>query len=180
MFRYNSTWSFDIDGTLTQYPKEWLEYISKKSGKLFLTTEEARKALKSDYEILKHSYRISDDKYQIKIDKNFKNFIKKIKINKGKVIIATSRPFNKYIEMKNKTIKWLKSNNINFDILISKSILYKFDYDIHIDDDLSQIRELKKINAYYILINKQKKYQMNKKFPTRVTLVNSIEEINVI
>ena len=54
MFKYSDTWSFDIDGTLTKYPEEWLEYVFKKTGKSFKSTNYAKNILGDDYEKLKH------------------------------------------------------------------------------------------------------------------------------
>ena len=178
MFKYSDTWSFDIDGTLTKYPEEWLEYVFKKTGKSFKSTNYAKNILGDDYEKLKHSYRISDDKYEIKIDKYVRDFINKIKSANGIVIIATSRPFDKYKNMREKTMNWLNKNNIKFDSLIKKKDLFNIHYDLHVDDDLSQILQLIKIkDANYIFLNhKHKKFRNSR--PNNIFLVKSLREIN--
>ena len=178
MFKFNSTWSFDIDGTLTNYPKEWLDYVFKKTGKSFKTTNQAKNFFGDDYEKLKHSYRISNDKYEIKIDKDVVDFINKIKNTNGKVIIATSRPFDKYENMKEKTMNWLNKNYIKFDLLIKKKDLLSFHYDLHVDDDLSQILQLRKNkDSNYILLNRNHKKLINL-LPNNVFLVDSLKKVN--
>lgn len=142
VFNLNSIWSFDIDGTLTNYPKEWLQFVAENTGEHFSTTEEARRSMGSRYDELKHSYRLSEDKFQIKIRKDARSLIHQINQSGGTVIISTSRPFYRYVEMQNRTEKWLKENSLTFKKLISKPSLVEHDFDIHVDDELDEILSL--------------------------------------
>ena len=153
------------------------------------------KVKRSDSKLLvikRDSNELIDEKF-INIDKYFSNkdilVINDTKViparifgnrknTNGKVIIATSRPFDRYTNMKEKTLNWLNKNDIKFDLLIKKKDLLSFHYDLHVDDDLSQILQLrKKKDSNYILLSHNHKKFMNL-LPNNVFLFSSLKEIN--
>ena len=141
--QYPKVWSFDIDGVLNDYPEVWLHYIHKETSERFISKEEAKSSLGESYWHIKESYRISDYKYQVPIKPDAKYLISRLKERGDKILIATTRPFDKYSLMRKRTKKWLESNNIYFESLVNKEELYKEDFDIHIDDELGDILKIK-------------------------------------
>jgi len=149
------TWSFDIDGVLNDYPKVWLDFIFQETNRRFDKKDEARACLGEDYWIIKEKYRLSDFKYQVPVNPDAQYLISALKNRGDRIIIATTRPFNRYPFMKNRTRAWLKTNRILFDSLISKKDLDKVNFDIHIDDELKDILKVKSIvqSKKYILLS---------------------------
>ncbi len=180
-FHLNAVWSFDIDGTLTHYPNEWLIFIASVTGQKFTSTEEAKLQLGKKYAEIKHKYRLSEDKYSIKIRPEAKIIIDKINDAGGKIIISTSRPFHLYDQMKDNTENWLKNNDIAFDRLISKPVLPEYDFNIHVDDEYEEIINLyQKKPAQYIFLHKGKGFNIEKlQFHTnKVHFIGDINEIS--
>jgi len=77
--------------------------------------------------------------YQVPIKPDVKYLISRLKERGDRIIIATTRPFEKYSLMRLNTTKWLESNNIYFESLVNNGELYKEGFDIHIDDELGDI-----------------------------------------
>ena len=136
-------WSIDIDGIFNDYPNVWLNFIFNETNQQYSTKEEAREILGENYWSLKEKYRYSDYKYQVPIQPDAKYLISRLKKRGDKIIISTTRPFDRYSFMKNRTERWLESNDILFDSLINKDDLYKEDFDVHIDDELKDILKIK-------------------------------------
>ena len=63
--------------------------------------------------------------YQVLIKPDAKYLISRLKERGDKIIIATTRPFEKYSLMRRNTKKWLESNNIYFESLVNKEELHK-------------------------------------------------------
>ena len=151
-------WSFDIDGVLNDYPDVWLDFIFQETNERYRSKEEARQILGETYWVIKEKYRTSDYKYQVPIKPDAKYLISALKELGDKIIMATTRPFGRYPFIKKRTEEWLESNNIFFDLLISKEDLYKEDFDIHIDDELKDILKVKsraKSKSYILLSSKE-------------------------
>jgi hypothetical protein len=93
--------------------------------------------------------------YQVLIKPDAKYLISRLKERGDKIIIATTRPFEKYSLMRKNTKKWLESNNIYFESLVKKEELYKEDFDIHIDDELGEILKIKSYaeSKGYVLVS---------------------------
>ena len=166
--------SFDIDGVLNDYPQCWVDYINKKMHTKFSSKTEAKKKLGSHkYNKIKHTYRLSNYKYSIPVEKKTVNLMKKLK-KKFKIIIVTSRPFQKYPNMKLNTNKWLVKRKIPFDELYYKSKLIFTKYPkifFHIDNEVNDCNFLikKKINCFVI---RKKKFEVKSKY---LTIINSID-----
>ena len=157
-FPLKAVWSFDIDGTLTNYPREWLNYVKTHTGRHFDSVDDAKQGLGENYATLKYQYRLSNDKYSIVVRDDAKGLIEKIRAAQGKVIISTRRPFHLFPTMQERTAQWLAENEVRFDKLISKSVLPEEDFAIHIDDEVTEIEKLNGMKkAHFILLTKQKK-----------------------
>jgi hypothetical protein len=148
-------WSFDIDGVLNDYPAVWLKFIFQETNNKYTSKAEARNSLGEDYWKIKEKYRISDFKYQVPVNPDAQYLTSALKKRGDKIIIATTRPFNRYPLMKNRTRAWLETNLILFDSLISKKDLDKVNFDIHIDDELKDILQVKSTvkSKKYILLS---------------------------
>jgi len=178
IYNLNARWSFDIDGTLTNYPVEWLDYIKRNTGIKFNSTQDARDKLGAKYDELKNMYRLSEEKYTLPILDDAKRLIEQIYNTGGSIIISSSRPFDRYNFMKEKTANWLGHNGIRFEELISKSTIAHHNVDIHIDDELEQIYLLSQ-NKFtkFILINKKNSPIELKYHPNQIHIVRSIYDI---
>jgi len=150
-----TVWSFDIDGVFNDYPMVWLDFIFQETNRRFESKDQARDFLGEDYWIIKEKYRMSDFKYQVPINPDAQYLTSALKNRGDKIIIATSRPFNRYPFMRDRTISWLNSKSILFDSLIRKDDLYKEHFDIHIDDELKDILQVKSFakSKKYILLS---------------------------
>jgi hypothetical protein len=146
----------DIDGVLNNYPHCWLQYIELHNNQKFNTIEEAKKKLgEAEYKKIKHLYRTSGYKRDIPVNPEAPAFIKKLKQKGYKIIIATSRPFHLYPDLKNLTREWLQKNDILFDALEIKSEQLLTTYpgvEFHVDDELAHSHFFleKNINVYLI------------------------------
>ena len=140
---YPKIWSFDIDGVLNDYPNIWLDYIYKKTGKKYISKQGAKKSLGSLYSSINNDYRRSDYKYQVPIKLEAKRLMSRLRKNGDKVIISTTRPFSDFDFMKERTEDWLDSNDIQYDYIISKCNLYKEKFDVHIDDSIQDILDIR-------------------------------------
>jgi hypothetical protein len=153
-----TVWSFDIDGVFNDYPAVWLDFIFRETNKRYESKEMARDALGENYWAIKEKYRMGDYKYQVPVNPDAQYLTSALKNRGDRIIIATTRPFNRYPFMKDKTKAWLESNNILFDSLIRKNDLYKKDFDIHVDDELKDILQVKSFakSKKYILLSSDK------------------------
>ena len=128
--------SVDLDGVLNYYPDCWVEYINLHEGTDFQTKEEALKVLDSDkYASLKHKYRLSSYKANLKPNKANIQFLQALRDDGYSIIIATDRPFQKYPGMYVMTWNWLERNGVPFDSLMSKKDVATVTVDFHIDDE---------------------------------------------
>jgi len=151
-------WSFDIDGVFNDYPNVWLDFIFHETNKRYESKDIAKDVLGDSYWAIKEKYRLGDYKYQVPVNPDAQYLTSVLKKRGVRIIIATTRPFNSYPLMKGKTRAWLESNNIFFDSLIRKDDLHKEDFDIHIDDELKDILQIKSFvkSKKYILLSSDK------------------------
>jgi hypothetical protein len=140
--------SLDIDGTISDYPFHWLEYIKVKTGLNFLTVNDAKKTLGlAKYNQVKDLYRQSEDKYSIPIRNQLRVLATDVYKMGGKVFINSRRPFNDYPSMLNLTREWLTSNNLPFESIQAKSEFNLLSQKImyHFDDEMSECNRLHKV-----------------------------------
>ena len=172
---YKKVISFDIDGVLNDYPKCWVNYINMRMQTKFSSKTQAKKNLGNNkYKYLKHKYRLSKYKYSLPVEKKLVILMKKLK-KKFKIIIVTSRPFNKYSNMKLSTYKWLVKKKIPFNGLYFKDEFIFEKYPkifFHVDNELKDCKIFlkKKINCYIL----------RKKFSKKTKLITNIKALNFL
>jgi hypothetical protein len=150
--------SFDIDGTLTNYPNHWLDFVYKKTGLLFLDTLPAKEKLGvSEYQRLKNEYRTSEVKYEQLIQPEMKTLNHELNRLGHKIHFNSSRPFDEYSNMLERTESWLITQGMQFESVGSKTPerLKNQAVDMHIDDEIIEINRLYKRLAglTYCLVN---------------------------
>ena len=178
--KLNKIWSFDIDGTLTNYPQVWLNFINQNIGANFESKSEARRELGDHYDQLKHKYRTSNYKYEVDVHSSARNLIDRINEAGGTVLISTSRPFHRYDDMMLRTENWLKSKKINHDIIIPKSELIHHNFYVHIDDQVDEILWLhRQKQSTYILLNDYENTLRGQDLPEQVKVVETLDEIKL-
>lgn len=153
-------WSFDTDGVLNNYPAVWLEFIALQTGKVFNSVDEAKTALGERYELLKHSYRLSDFKYQVPINLEARETINALTRRGDIVYISTSRPLEQYPDMQRRSVEWLKQGGIAFNGFLEKKIeqLRAKKCMIHIDDEMHAIQMLSSQEIQCILYQRKKPF----------------------
>lgn len=155
--------AIDIDDTITN-TKElqlifWKEYIKKYPNKKY--NEELPENINHfGDEYIDHfwdEYRIPLA-YSITVKKDAKEVINKLREEKHKIIIVTSRSDRKYINHRKNLLNWFKSNNIQIDELYTgirnKGIFIKEkNIDILIDDDYNHCKETISLGKKAIMFN---------------------------
>jgi hypothetical protein len=142
--------SLDIDGTISDYPVHWLNYIKSKTGLNFLTVNDAKKSLGlAKYNEIKNLYRKSEEKYSIPVRNHLRILATDVYKIGGKVFINSRRPFADYPSMLNSTREWLSSNNLPFESIQTKSEFNLSSQQImyHFDDEISECYRLQKVNS---------------------------------
>jgi hypothetical protein len=131
--------SFDIDGTLTDYPQHWLTFIKLNSGRHFKSIKEAKEELGLNvYSKIKHEYRSSEYKFQDPVRESMIELSKKIYEHKNLVYVHSSRPFSKYPQMMSNTSKWLENSGFRFEKIDSKNLqnFLRYEINYHIENEL--------------------------------------------
>ena len=142
--------SIDIDGTISEYPKYWLEFIKRDIGIQFVSVESAKKSLgKNEYSRLKNLYRNGSAKYSIPIRNEMLELANTIYKNGGQVFVNSRRPFNEYPQMLNRTKDWLTGHGFPFESIQEKSEdnlrMQKVIY--HLDDELEECARIETIST---------------------------------
>lgn len=153
----NKIVSIDIDGTLTDYPKPWLNFLRTQTSQDFDSVFSAKNAIGlKNYYYYKHLWRISPEKYSVQIRREMKDLIEYIYSQQGKVYLNTSRPFDHYQQMHKQTTDWLTRNGIRFEGLNKKSLrnLENQGVRFHIDDQITELNRLSNAKhlKYLILV----------------------------
>ena len=137
--------SFDIDGTLTEYPSNWLEFLYIQTGQRFLDTQFAKQQLGLDkYQEIKHVYRESDFKFEQAILPQMKILNAELHQSGFSIHFNSSRPFADYPSMLSRTETWLSRNGMIFDSVGTKSPerLKSQAVRVHIDDEIAEVNRL--------------------------------------
>ena len=133
-----SNFSFDIDGTISDYPDYWLKFLSARAGIEFSTTLSAKSALGLDlYEEYKTQWRLGSEKYEIPVRSELLKLADLIYDSGGRVFINSRRPFSLFPQMREKTIDWLNRNGLKFEDVGPKTLtsLSKQQVICHLDDE---------------------------------------------
>ncbi|MGN1338422.1 MAG: HAD hydrolase-like protein [Candidatus Coprovivens sp.] len=163
------TLGIDIDDTLTNTKEKqkniWKKYIKK------YPTDKYTEKLPDNINSFNDEY-ISkfwdENRYELSYTTTFKNnasdILKKLHEEGYKICIITSRPDNKYKNLKKELINWFKENNIYTDKIYTnirnKGIFCKENnIDILIDDSINHIEEAINNNIKAILFNNKKDYK---------------------
>lgn len=142
--------SIDIDGTISEYPKYWLEFIKENIGIQFVSVESAKKILgKTEYSRLKDLYRNSDSKYSIPIRHEMLEIANTIYKNSGQVFVNSRRPFKEYPDMLNRTGNWLSGHGFPFESIQEKSKdnLRRQKVIYHLDDEIEECIRLETVST---------------------------------
>jgi hypothetical protein len=130
--------SFDIDGTISDYPDYWLKFLSTRAGVEFSTTSSAKSVLGLDlYQEYKTQWRLGSEKYEIPVRSELLKLADLIYDSGGRVFINSQRPFNLFPQMRERTIDWLSRNRFKFEDVAPKTLtsLSKQQVTCHIDDE---------------------------------------------
>ena len=119
VYRMSKICALDIDGVLNNYPKCWVQFVNEKEGADFKTLNDMKDNLVySKYKQLKDDYRSSGYKRYIPTREGAAYFTRQLRTLGYQIIIITSRPFEKYPQLREDTLYWLKNNGFEFDVLL--------------------------------------------------------------
>jgi hypothetical protein len=152
---------FDIDGVINNYPKCFLDWISKEKRVVFRSIEEAKSKLDlKTYENLKTEYRLSGAKRTQPLNIQTVKLMIKLKEQGETIILFTNRPVLKYKIIYSDTLYWLKNNRIPFDAIYwsdfnQKEDIYKLKFKIKfiVEDDINNAKNLNHEGYKVYLIN---------------------------
>jgi len=174
--------SFDIDGVLNFYPDCWVEFIEISTGKKFESKEEARLKLGDEkYLEIKDKYRTSEFKANLNVRQEGVKLIERLS-KWFEVLVVTSRPFDRYPELRQMTENWLTQNKINFSSLEPKKrqLLGQYpDIEFHVDDEYEEAQMFleKGIKVFWLYSSKQPKETTDHRLVTRIENLNEVAEI---
>ena len=144
------TFSIDIDGTISEYPKYWLTYLESKTGIKFETPTNARTVIGDKlYEVLKDNWRRGPEKFDVPIFEEAIELSKNIYSSGGIIFMNTQRPLSEYPNMRAMTISWLMNNDFCFEDVQEKTALnlMKQGASVHIDNELSEALKIEKVDT---------------------------------
>ena len=106
----------DIDGVLAQYPGPMVDYMNGILKASFKDKEEIVKAVGLlEYEHLKDSYRTSGAKRSIPLIPGAKEFLDYLREKGLPIVLVSSRPYDKYLNILGDTLAWIKTHGLQFD-----------------------------------------------------------------
>lgn len=143
--KLKANFSFDIDGTISDYPDYWLKFLASRTGEEFASTVDAKSRLGADlYNEHKTQWRLGPEKYEIPLRREVLELAGAIYDSGGRVFINSQRPFHKFPQMREKTINWLRLNEFQFEDVGPKSFanLIKQQVSYHIDDEPAEALRL--------------------------------------
>ena len=110
---------FDIDGVLlSSYPACWIEFVNSKLKTNFNDLHEMKNTIPYEkYRKLKEEYRVCGIKATFSPDKFASSVTQKLKQLGYSCVIMTARPVDKYPQLYNLTLDWLRNNKIVCDLI---------------------------------------------------------------
>ena len=175
----------DIDGVLSDYPKTFIKCFNKEYNTEYETLEELKEKHKNliDYCDYKKIYRSSGIKRELEVIPNYEvlNVWKNLGI---KIVLLTSRPYERYSRIYKDTIHWLYKNNICFDFIVwnenkaeyainkigKKNILFA------VDDEKGNITSYEQHKIKCFSMRNDYLYNSRMKF---VNLIESLDQIEI-
>jgi len=111
--------ALDLDGTLVDYPRCWIDYVNKIKKTNFDDLFDMRNKLdKMEYLELKDRYRKSGIKQHLPMIRGAKRFVDKLSKLGYSIIIITKRPYKRYYRIFADTKISLDSNKIKYDAIL--------------------------------------------------------------
>lgn len=192
----------DIDGVLNNYPECFISYVeecSKQDGlgsfidKVDMSSiptldiyDYLSEQINPDYvRECKYKYRTQGLSLREKVNQESVSFLQQMKSEGFSIILLTSRPLDAYKCLEVDTYRWLVSNNIPFDFLISDSkkrnkvleVLRSSKVDMIIDDDPKIMDNLKCTENQCQLYLLNRSYNRHYKAEGNIIRVNSLFDI---
>lgn len=109
----------DIDNTLADYTKAWLDFLKEKTGRLFHDIAEAKAGLDPElYKEAKAEYRASGRKRSLPLlGREVPALLQRLSDDGWKIAVVSSRPAQSNPLVANDTIIWLVVNSIPTDYM---------------------------------------------------------------
>jgi hypothetical protein len=148
--------SIDIDGTISDYPRYWLNFLNAYTMLDFTSTTEARQFLGTkEYERIKLLWREGPENL-IPIRDEFKELTHELYKNGCLVFVNSRRPYDQIPSMRKKNIDWLRTQGCKFEDIQVKTNSNLLDQNVeyHIDDEIEEalrIAQLKSIKKVFLL-----------------------------
>lgn len=192
----------DIDGVLSDYPKNFLNYVKKQEGDK-ITAETAEYFKESNvteidlYTYLrgivpqdslkkyKHLYRSQGFTRDEEVIEGSREFLESLHRKGYYVVLLTSRPFEKYKSLYLDTFVWLSEKGFVYDMLLNDSkkrdkvseLLETSQVEFVIDDDPRLIRNLASIDSLKKIYIFDKPYNQDIKESDKVVRISHFGEI---
>lgn len=110
----------DIDGVLSNYPKNWVDYIRKNTKYKIKDLYNAKNTIPySEYRNLKLRFRKSGEELKAPVVGGARDFLKRLKAAGYKIYLLTARPFDEVPNLSGDTHKWLQKNNLIYDGIVA-------------------------------------------------------------
>ena len=155
----------DVDDVLADSTPYWLDFVNKIYNTNYKNFKEARCLMdKKDYLSSKHEFRISGQKLSIPAKENAVYLVRLLNSAGYKVIILSSRPYEKYHRIYADTLTWLNNNKFEFDALFfdnrkHEKILNKFKHiDFMIEDRVEIALSIADFGSFVYLIDNNNEY----------------------
>lgn len=180
----------DIDGVLADYPRSFVEFINKELGTNYdhrkVDNYNVPQALGLSVETgmrLKDKYRQTGQKRFIPVIPGAAEFLQKLRNHGYKIMLLTSRPYQKYKRIFSDTMEWLQKNNLVFDSIIfdekkEERLVKEFGVDkieFFVDDVAKNANTISQLGLPCYLIDRP--YNKDAKLGQLVTRVNNLQEI---
>jgi hypothetical protein len=160
--------AIDIDGVLNNYPFELVELAKKMFKKDVDLGFEVHRPNLSDLlpfeklKALKHEYRSNGSKANLSAAEFASEFLRNLKELGYTIILVSSRPVKKYASIEHDTLKWLRDQDLAYDLLFwsdekEEFLLNRFSEDklaLFIDDDPLNCLKVKGSSANTKVVHK--------------------------
>lgn len=179
--------AIDIDGCLVDYPKCWVDWLNKETGKKYKNLNEAKEKLSYNaYKTLKAKYRTCGVKSNLPLKPNTEKFFEELRKANYLIILLTSRPYRQHREIWRDTIKWLNSNNLLVDGIIWEkekhlAVMKEFPYlSFMVEDNAEIANQVAKLGYKVYVVDNEYNQQRLEKNCFRITDLMQIIKNEVI